>query len=594
MNSRIYKFDEFSLDLKKRKLLCKNAIVQLSSRAFEILLLLVKNQGEIVEKQEILNQVWADSFVEESNLVVHISALRRILGERRGERKFIETVSGRGYSFVFPVEEIRLHEKPSAAEKRSRKLSETAAPDFDSSVPLAVLPFSFTSGNADFEYLARGITQSLIDNLSQIPRLKVMAYSAVENYRNPSPDLPEIAFLLGVEKLLIGRISEYREHLEISVELIDARDKRYIWGTEYNCKFTDIFEVRREISLIIAEKLQLRLNNLDEQNLAKPQTSEPEAYKFYLKGNYFLGGNSTSKNRAESLRSALKCFERALEKDSRYALAYTGIGYVYYRLFNINLLTRDEAYTNCKKFLQLALNFDPNLSEARTLCGIIQFFFERDLREAEKSFQRAVEINPNNSIAYHYQSVLFSCFGRAREAIALQNRAIQLDPVSIFLNGGLTNRFFFTGDYGKAIIQAEETLELDGELLAPFFILALSYAQLGMYDEALKNIEKAVALQPIEEMFAAQSYIYARAGQPAKAKEILKKLLHKSAEKQIDFADVATVFAALGEPERAFEYLEKAFQKGDSNIVLLAADPRFETLHADARFAHFLHRLNLR
>lgn len=590
MTDNLYKFDDFRLDPRQRKLLFGEKVVQLSSRAFEMLLLLVQKQGRVVEKSEILAQVWSDSFVDESNLVVHISALRRVLGERRGERKFIETVSGRGYSFVFPVEEV----KKSAVEKPQAIVSKSEKTDRETADSLAVLPFVNKSGNADFDYLADGITQSLIANLSQIPTLKVMAYNAVEPYKTPHQDYAEIGFLLGVENLLLGSITEFKDNFEISVELINAQNKRHIWGTHYvSGKFTDIFKVRREISLAIAEKLQIRLDNLDKSNLSRPQTSDSEAYKFYMKGMYLLAGNSTSRFREESLHSALKCFRQALKKDPHYALAYTGIGYAFYRLLNINAVSRGKAFQECRNALQLALNFDAQLSEALILDGIIKHFFERNPSEAEKSFDRAIEANPNNPIAFHYKSLLLCCFEKFEESVFYQNKAIQLDPISIFLHNGLSRRFFLGGDYNKAIIQAEETLELDSELVAPYFILALSYAQLGLFDEGLKNIEKALRIQPTEEMFLAQSHIFALSGEAEKAREILEKVLHESDKEQIDFADAAIVHAALGETDKAFELLEKAFKKGDTNILLLRTDPRFERLRSDARFQSLLQRLNL-
>jgi DNA-binding winged helix-turn-helix (wHTH) protein/Tfp pilus assembly protein PilF len=593
MDSTLYKFDVFCLDPKQRKLLSGNKVVQLSSRAFEMLLLLVQKQGEVVEKSEILDKVWADSFVEESNLVVHVSALRRVLGERRGERKFIETVSGRGYSFVFPIEEVKSKQKPANAETHEKiNLSdEKSADNFDS---LAVLPLVNKSGNADFEYLADGVTQSLIANLSQIPTLKIMAYNAVAPYKNSNQDYSETAFLLGVENLLLGSITEYKNYFEISVELINAQNKQHIWGTHYTSgEFTDIFKVRQEISLVIAEKLQIRLNNLDKTNLSRRQTSDSEAYKSYMKGMYLLGSNSTSKFREESLHSALKCFRQALKKDPDYALAYTGIGYVYYRLFNINAVSRVKAYRECKNALQLALNFDAQLSDALILDGIIKHFFERNPREAEKSFDRAIESNPNNPIAFHYKSLLLCCFEKFEESVFYQNKAIRLDPISIFLHNGLSRRFFLGGDYNKAIIQAEETLELDNELVAPYFILALSYAQLGLFDEALKNIEKTLKIQPTEEIFLAQGYIYALAGDARRAREITKKVLRDSNAEQVDYTDAAVVYAALRENDLTFEYLEKAFAKADPNILLLRTDPRFVNIRDDKRFNALLEKLNL-
>lgn len=592
MKHESYHFGDFRLDTAQRKLFRQDKVIRLSPRAFEILLLLVQKQGEVIEKDELLEKVWTDSFVEESNLVVHISALRRSLGEKRGERKFIETVSGRGYSFVFPVEKFET-EKPPVNSKRENARSN----DTDHSeeiVSLAVLPFINKSENADLEYLANGLTQSLIDNLSQIPNVRVMSHNAVEPYRKSMPDLQEIGFLLGVEKILLGSINEFKNRLEINTELINAEDKSHLWGMNYDCEMSDIFEVRQEISVTIADKIQTRLNKFGKTNFAHGQTTNFEAYRLYLKGIYLLDGNATSKFLSECLHTALKFFRQALQKDPEYALAYTGIGLANYRLFNVNFLKQEKAYGECKKAVQMALSLDPALSEALTLNGIIQFFFEQNIAEAERSFDRAIESNPNNPIAYHYKSVLLCCFERCDEAIFNQTEAIRLDPTSIFLNNGLTTRFYFTHEYNKAIIQAEETLELDKELIAPFFISALSYAQIGMFGEALKQIKKAIALQDIEEMFFAEAYIYACADEPEKAREIAEEILNKTNPPPIDYTDAATVFAALREYDRAFQYLEKASETGGGNILLIRSDPRFSNLHSDERFDSLLKKLHLK
>jgi DNA-binding winged helix-turn-helix (wHTH) protein/Flp pilus assembly protein TadD len=597
MKNKVFQFEDFYLDPKQRKFLYQNKTVHLSSRAFEILSLLVQRQGEVVEKEELLEKVWSDSYVEEGNLAVHIYALRRVLGEKRAEKKFIETVSGRGYSFVFPVKKI---EPIEAVEQQTPTLSEPAkltADDnlFQTLASLAVLPFTSENKGADFERLAGGITQSLINSLSRIPRLKVMAYSAVKNYEQSTLELPEIGFLLGVDKLILGRISEYKDNLEIDIELISAVDKRYVWGTQYNCKLTEIPEIRNKLSLAIAEKLELRLSNVDNLNFSsKRQTSDPEAYKLYLKGKYILDHYQASKDYQESLRSALNFFQQALKKDPNYALAYVGSGRVYFLLFNDNFMSRAEVYDKCRTAVELAFNADSNLSEAFVLRGAIQINFEQNWTEAEKSFKQAIAITPNNAYAYHNQSYLLACLGQFDEAISYQNQALQLDPTSLILNSGLINRFFLARNFRKAIVQAEEALELDARSVSALSIMGLSFAQLGLFDEALKNLNKAIGIQPLEELFLDKAYIHALAGETAEAKKILNSLLAEINHKQCDFADVASVYSALRENDKTFEYLEKALVEGSSNLLFLKSDPRFSGSQDDPRFDVILRKLNLK
>lgn len=214
--NEFYKFFDFTLNPATRRLLIQNEEVVVSSKAFDILSYLVENRGKIVSKDELFQMIWADSFVEENNLPVHISALRRILGDKRGESRFIKTVSGRGYSFIAPVEKSKT---PAALPKNDGLNLVNNSPDKQNSI--AVLPFAFENENADLEYLAGGLTQSLIESLSQIPNLKVMAYTAVKNYRKSNLDLSEVGFQLSVDKILLGTLTEHKNRLDLSVELIN-------------------------------------------------------------------------------------------------------------------------------------------------------------------------------------------------------------------------------------------------------------------------------------------------------------------------------------------------------------------------------------
>ena len=594
MNTQTYKFDEFRLAPKQRKLLYRNSPVSLSSKAFEILLMLIEQRGKIIEKDEFLEKIWSDSFVEESNLVVHISALRRILLEKKGERKFIETVSGRGYSFVAPVEEIKSvelnHNEPASDRtKIPASLEEKNSPI----TSIAVLPFAVENQNDDLEYLANGVSQSLIDYLSQIPDLKVMAYSAVSGYKSQTPDFQEIGFLLGVDHILGGHISEYKNRLDIRVELIAAKDKRHLWGFNYECKFNDIFQIKKKISIAIAQKLQLKLTASDKNNMSREQATNSEAYKIYLKGKYILDWLSTRQNREESLYQALDFFRQALKLDADLALAYTGIGNVYNYLFHSNFLTREKSLIESRKALQLALKTDKNLSETYLLKGKLELTFDRDVSAARDSFQQAIKLNPNNAFAYHWQSLTFLCYAEFDEAIMLQNKALDFDPVSVIANYGLAKIFYSKGDYGKSIIQSEETLDINSRHISSFFLMAHSYSQLGMHEEAISNALHAFEMQPLKEVALALAYIYAKAGDIKPARKYLNDTLKSSANEALDFTDVAAVHVALKDRKKAFDYLKKAYEEGSANICGLRIDPRFAELCGEPQFNVLLEKLKL-
>lgn len=592
MNGKFYRFDNFLLDTQTKQLFYKNKSINLSYKSFDILLYLIQNPGRIVTKEEIFQSVWTDSFVEENNLPVHVSALRRVLGEKRGDSRFIKTVSGRGYSFIANVEEI--DKLPIIVSTLPRKIASGSEDELsDTLTSIAILPFTSENKTADFEYLAGGITQSLIDSLSQLPKLKVMAYTAVKNYQNFELNLQEIGFQLGVDKILYGTIIEFKNNLEISVELINAADKSYLWGTQYNCQFADVFAVKQEISLVIAEKLKLRLKESDKSNLAKPQTSDSDAYKLYLKGNFIMDDFASHNDRRKRLSLALSFFQQSIKKDPQFAPTYAAVGRVYFFLFHNDFISRGEALTECRTALHLALNLNPRLSEAFVLKGMLQMFLEFDFREAEVSLIRAIELNPSNAYAYHMQSLLYLLLSKFDEAIFLQNKAIQLDPTSMAYNCGLINRFYYTKNFNKALVQAEETIELNERSGPAYLMLSLAYIELGLFDEAIKYSQKAFDNSPTEEVFLAQSYIYAVAGNESKARDILSRIQANQEFQKSSYLFVALVYNALGETDRALDYAEKGFEKEviDVHTYMIKFDPRFRHLCEQPRFASLLQKL---
>ena len=593
MSFKSYKFGDFLLHENARQLFYDEKSVDLSSKAYEILLHLIKNRGIIVSKDKLFETVWADSFVEENNLPVHISALRRILGEKRGDSVFIKTIFGRGYSFIAPVVEIN---SPAVETSGSvQKIAATTKDSFSNTISsIAVLPFDTENDNLDFEYLAGGITQSLIDSLSQLPKLKVMAYSAVKNYRKSNLDLAEIGFQLSVDKILLGTLSEYKDQLDIRVELIDASDKRQLWGMQYNFQIADVFSVREEISLVIAEKLKLQLNRSDKLNLSQHPTNDPEAYQLYLKGKHILDHFQSRGNYQESLSSALVFFQQAIKKDPNYAPAYIGSGRVYFSLFNDSFLTLEEVRRKCQTALQLAFNADENSSDAYTLQGAIEIYLERDWQKGLKTLAQAVKLNPNNARAFHYLSFLYACLGKSEEAVFYQNQALQFDPTSLLLNSGLVNRFYLARNFRQAIVAAEQALELNPHSVAAFSLMALSFAELGMFDESLANSEKAIAVQPLKELYFMKAYICALAGETQISREIVNTVLAEPGSRRYDFTDLAAVYSVLRDKDKTYHYLEKAFTEGSPNLTFMNVDPRFAHSRDDAEYKVFLQKLNLR
>lgn len=586
---KLYTFNDFTLDTSLRQLSNNGARINISSKAFDILLYLIENHSKIVLKEELFEAIWTNSFVEENNLPVHISALRRVLGDKRGESHYIKTISGKGYIFVAPIVD-RTDELNSKIPIKSINKSVIEI----SSRSIAVLPFSFEDKSADLKYLANGITQNLIDSLSQITNLKVMAYSAVNNHRTSNLDLSEIGFQLSVDKILTGRLISHNDQIHINVELINVADKSYLWGTQYECEISDLLSIKKKISLIIAEKLKLQFSNNNEITSANFAKIDSEAYKLYLKGKYILDHFQSREEFQDSLTTALNYFQQSLQKDPNFAPAYVGCGRVYFFLFNDSFLSLSEALIKCKTALQLAFNADNNHSDTYTLQGIIQICLEREWKEAEESLLKAIDLNPNNAYAYHYLSFLYTCLNKHDLAITYQNQALLFDPTSLLLNNGLINRFYLSKNFHQAIIVAEESLELNSRSVSAYSLMSLSYAELGMFKEALEFSEKAINLHPLNELYLMNAYIFALSGDINKGYEILGEVLEKSADKRdYDSSNLAAVYSSLNDKDKTFEHLENALTEGSMNVTFLKTDPRFKNTSDDPRFKLFLRKLNL-
>jgi DNA-binding winged helix-turn-helix (wHTH) protein/tetratricopeptide (TPR) repeat protein len=575
----IYSFANFQLHKKKRTLYEQGQPVQISQRALEILLFLVERQGQIVTKETLLEAIWPESFVEESNLAVQINALRTCLGDKRGEYRFIQTISGKGYCFIADVRKEEVEISP---------VMPTSVKPPEEDLSIAVLPFLYRGEDSDIEFLADGITESLISNLSQLPQLKVMAYSAVASYKGKEIDVQETAFILGVGKILSGKISKLGDQVEVSVELINAADLSQIWGEQYALVPEDLFILKKEISVRIVESLKLKLTNSETTRLDKQYTSSTTAYKLYLQGR-FLMDDRTQPN----LLKSIKCFEQALKIDPKFALAYTGIADAYNFLGNFYFLPAAQVVPKVKSSIQMALSLDQNLSEAYSSLGFLHLYYDYSPKTIADALEKSLELNPNNALANSRYSVYFVNLRNYEKCFYYQQKALDLDTLSITFNGGLAARFIVFNEYSKAIMQSDEVLALYPKYHYGYYYLAFSLAQMGVFDEALNNINKAVSINDSLEILSMKGYILALSGDKNEARTILQQILIKSKTTPIDFMDIGAIYAALDEKDKAFEYLEKARQARMNHFCILNVDPRFDNLRSDARFSEFLKTIGL-
>jgi serine/threonine-protein kinase len=452
---------------------------------------------------------------------------------------------------------------------------------------IAVLPFANESADPNTEYLSDGITESLINNLSQSRSLKVMSRNSVFRYKGNDVSAGTVARDLSVHGVLTGRIVQRGDNLTISIELIDARDNTHVWGEQYSRKMSDIISMQEEIAKEISERLQLRLSGEDEKRVGKRYTNNSEAYQLYLRGRFYW-----NKRTEEAIKKGVDYFNQAIEKDPGYALAYVGVANCYAVLAELESSPPKELYPKVKAAAARALEIDDTLAEAHTSLAAVNEY-EWNWAEAENQYKRAIELNPNYETAHHWYAAYLISRLRSDEAIREMRLALELDPLSLIINTSMGRVLFGARRYDQAIEQLNKTLDLDPNFAEARFQMGMAYEQKRMYDDAIREFKKAVELFDDEAMMAWVARAYAASGRRADAERVLADLIELSKKKYVSPYPVATVYAALGDKERAFEWLEKVYQERSYSVVWLNIDPILDGIRSDARFADLLKRIGL-
>jgi eukaryotic-like serine/threonine-protein kinase len=452
---------------------------------------------------------------------------------------------------------------------------------------VAVLPFVNASGDPNTEYLSDGITESLINSLSQLPHLKVMSRDSAFMYKGKQTDARTVGSALGVRAVLEGRVMQRGDTLAISTELVDARDNSHIWGQQYNRNSTDVFILQEEIAKEMTTALRMRLTGDDEKRMAKSYTANPEAYQDYLKGRYWW-----NKRTEEGLNKGIEYFQQAIAKDPTYALAYAGLADCYRGLGFYGFVRPKETYPRAKEAALKALEIDDTLAEAHTSLSGIMTDYDWDWAGARTELQRAIALNPNYATAHQWYGALLRYIGSGEEGIAEYKRALELDPLSLVINWNLGVGFINVRQYDQAIEQLRKTIELDPNFALAHIFLGFAYVQKSMYNEATSEYEKALTISPGNTVALAYlGYSYARSGRRAEAAKLLDQLNDFSKRNYVPAVRRAYIYIGLGEKEKAFESLEKAYEERTIGIVII--NPIFNPLRSDPRFTDLLRRMNL-
>lgn len=454
---------------------------------------------------------------------------------------------------------------------------------------LAILPFENMSADADAEYLSDGITESIINALSQLPKLRVMARSTVFRYKGKNLAPQDVAHELNVRAVLTGRVLQRGDTLVIKTELVDGADGSQLWGEQFNRKMADIFAVEEEISKEISEKLRLKLSGEQKQRLTKRHTENTDAYQEYLKGRYHW-----NKRTREGLLKGIEQFNKAIDIDPHYALAYAGLADSYNMIASYSSSPPGEAFPKARSAAAKALSLDNSLAEAHTSLAFVLLGYDWAFAEAEKEFKLAVALNPGYATSHLWYSLFLVTMGRHQEALQEMEKALALDPLSLPINTNLGWLLYLGRRYDEALKQLKKTLEMEPNFLLARRRLCQVYAQKGMYREAAEEFDRALALSGEDiETIAAQGYFYALSGKQEETRNVLKELNAMSYHRYVPAYFFAKIFIGLGETDNAFDYLHKALEERYGLLAYMNVEPELEALRQDARFSELAQQVGL-
>jgi TolB-like protein/DNA-binding winged helix-turn-helix (wHTH) protein len=654
-------FGRFRLLPHRRELRADGAAVELGSRALDVLMVLTEARGALVTKDEIMARVWPDTVVEENNLVVQISALRRVLGE---DRDFIRTVSGRGYRFIAEI-------RSSLADPRGGTgLEPGVAPDASTSTPssdlptpvpsligrethlggvsdpraglviladartsperplrplawrlfsfalavvlvaalswifysrnqaspkirsLAVLPLESLSGDASQDYLADGMTDELITDLGQISALRVISRTSIMTYKHGRKLLPEIARELNVDAVVEGTVLRSGEQVRITAQLIRVPIERHIWAQSFEGNLRETLVLQKSVARAIADQIQATLNRQEQAALEHSKVVNAEAYEAYLKARYFW-----NKRTRDGLTKAIEYFNRAIEKNPKYAEAYTGLGDAYALSgdWEYGILSPEDAFPKAKAAVTKALALDDNVAEAHTSLAFILDLYDWDWESAEREYKRAIALNPGYATAHHWYAWHLIVMGRNSEGIAELRKAGSLDPLSLIISADLADSLCIAHLDDESVQQSRRTLEMDPNFAIAYYELGQAFVQKRMYNEAIGEFKRAIELSEPSggnEVFDANlAYAYAISGRKEEAMKIIKDLEDRQSQHSSTDASIALIYVGLGDKDQAMVWLDKAYQARFNPSILMR--PVFDPLRSDARFQALLRSIGL-
>jgi TolB-like protein/DNA-binding winged helix-turn-helix (wHTH) protein/Tfp pilus assembly protein PilF len=624
---RFIRFAAFTVDLQLGELRKFDTKIRLQQQPFQVLAMLLEHPGELVTREELRQRLWPnDSFGDfDHGLNAAINRLRERLNDDAEKPRYVETIPRRGYRFISPIEtveplpatvaEAATSSSATVPHRRSlrwlvaaasiaflavalllvmtrwpskRDTQSSASPSIRS---IAVLPLANLSNDPEQEYFADGMTDELISNLAQISALRVISRTSAMKYKKTTRSVPEIGKALNVDAVVEGSVERSGGRVRVSAQLIRTSTDTHLWAKSYERDLGDVIALQDELAKAIADEIRIQLLPAERARLTTTRAIRPDAYEAYLRGLYHL-----SKRTQTDLEKSTGYFERAVELDPEYALAYAGLADSYAlrgSLLYMVLAPRD-VMPKSKAAAMRALQIDANLGEAYAPLAYVETLYDWSWAKSEEDFQRAIALKPNYAEAHLWYAMHLAARGRHKESIAEVKRAQELDPLSLIVNNTVGLMFYFAGDYDNAIAQFGKVLELDSDFFVAHWALGVTYEQKGMYKEARVELQKALALSPKNvSILESLGEVDALSGRTREARQILQHLAGLSKQEFVPPYLLAALNLALGDKEQTFVWLEKAYNGRDNNLIFLNVDPCLRTIRGDTRFQELVRRMGL-
>src|SRR3954470_10277729 len=573
-SGRLVRFGEFEIDERAGELRKQGIKVRLQEQPLQILQILLEQPGKVILREELRKRVWpSDTFVDFDHGINNaIKRLREALGDTAETPRFIETIPRRGYRFVGVIQAAHVSAQPNGS--------------IDS---IAVFPLFNAASDPDTDYLSVGIPGSVIQSLSRIRGLRVIAWGMLADLKDIGFDPLAIGRKLQVKAVLTGRICVRSTRLRLQVDLIDTISGRELWGDQYDRELTQLFKVQDEVSTEVSHKLRLKLSGEDQTQVTRRYTDDIEAYRLYVRGRRYGEVRSV-----EGFKKAVECLQEAVRKDPGYALAYAELAQVLHTPAYYASVSPHEAYPKAREIALKALAMDDTLAEAHDALATVMQNYDRDWIGSEKEYKRSVELNPNYPVGRFHFAMHLAMLGRFEEAVREAREGQTRDPVSGIMNAGLAWILVTAREFDWCIEQSHTAIDVDPTVTLTYVALGTAYEQKKMYAEAVSSYEKGISIGgAIALSKAFLGHVYSSARDYDRAREILGELELMSARAYMPALNRAIVYDGLKETDLGIEALNQSFRDRDTLIISIKVWPQFDHLRTDPRFSDIQRRVGL-